>query len=789
MEKKRHLANDLFGEGAEVTLPEVQLEIQTVDTELTMLRTALGITQDLINNLGPVVMPVPNPAPPAYAQYIELVGKAVSEQNKISKLQAKSVALKELERLLHGERLGLASLGFNKATQAQAMVNADVALTQLHIQLQQAGAPVPQAVIDALVSIESGIGGVLGGPAVADRVRQEAQDNPDFDPGRIPEMVAGHRAMTMMDQSYFGRKDFMQVEVEDGDLEEEEEGDGEVNLGLINAFIAKVNDFGRRMTHFPLKPLEIYPDRPPLDQPVESNELDEDILEAMVMNGLLRRAKPRSYGKIFTITQKNKLRLIYDPYRLNEVIAKPSFRLPGLIAMRNCAVGGQLAVMDLEFGYWQVPVHESSQHWLGIRVRGIDYVWSVLPFGLAIAPYYFQWVLRKPLKEIFQKFPTLNYIRYLDDILISSSDGKTKLLDVLNEFEKRHICVNWKKSSKQWEKEIKYLGYLLSSTGLRIAPKDIEDLGKLKETVKTSGDLSLIIGKFIFLSKPFLEIRGLASKWRKALPKEYFYDHDKTLLIEKKLPDLHLLLYEKKLNWAMPKDNIIVWTDASDFMYAIVSMSGLVSKKLPTSMMKSPSVVREVYAVWRLVKLAPANVGLWIIMDNLPVMLSLLKGYSKGPLLGKYINRIMKKILEKNIYIYPLWVPSGCNLADAPSRKLYKNQNFKWERETFKMKTFLSPATHPSAYYTRMVRNALYRESKVLEGKMADEDEVATRVRERTLVTRRRLWEAEQGLLEVGDGLPVEPARPPQREVRSDLAGSAGFGPRDSRLGDLLVDD
>ena len=95
-----------------------------------------------------------------------------------------------------------------------------------------------------------------------------------------------------------------------------------------------------------------------------------------------------------------------------------------------------------------------------------------MPFGLTNAPASFQGYINKILAEKLDIF----VIVYLDDILIYTDDDKSHVAAVQWVFEqlrKFSLFANLKKYRFHQE-EVRFLGYVVSSKGIRMEDKKIE---------------------------------------------------------------------------------------------------------------------------------------------------------------------------------------------------------------------------------------------------------------------------------------------------------------------------
>ncbi|XP_062501416.1 uncharacterized protein K02A2.6-like [Corticium candelabrum] len=127
--------------------------------------------------------------------------------------------------------------------------------------------------------------------------------------------------------------------------------------------------------------------------------------------------------------------------------------------------GQQFSILDLECAYLLVELDAKSRSYVTINTHKGLFRYTRLPFGVARAPAIFQQVMEQVLHGI------PNVACYLDDILIKGKNEVEHLQNLTAVFERLRNCgLRLKKNKCQFmENKVAYLGYRISSEGLRTA--------------------------------------------------------------------------------------------------------------------------------------------------------------------------------------------------------------------------------------------------------------------------------------------------------------------------------
>ena len=169
-------------------------------------------------------------------------------------------------------------------------------------------------------------------------------------------------------------------------------------------------------------------------------------------------------------------------------------------------VGGAnfITVCDVQSAYWQIPIATKDCHKTAFVTSKGRYVFKVLPFGIANAPWIFQRVMSLACANFSQPGGLLVY---MDDIIACPVTWEAHLRLLEDMFRPlQTVGLTLKPSKIHFEpKEVQYLGHVLSANGIRMSEDRINAIIDLK-TPTTIKELRSVLGTINFVRKSILNL-------------------------------------------------------------------------------------------------------------------------------------------------------------------------------------------------------------------------------------------------------------------------------------------
>ncbi|XP_073805423.1 uncharacterized protein [Danio rerio] len=223
-------------------------------------------------------------------------------------------------------------------------------------------------------------------------------------------------------------------------------------------------------------------------------EVKEYIQDLLARGWIVKSKSPYSAPVVCVRKKDGTLRLCVDYRLLNKKTVPDRHPLPRIQDLTD-TLGGYswFSILDQGKAYHQGFIAEGSRHLTAFITPWGLYEWVRIPFGLTNAPAAFQ----RSMEEMLDSLRDECCIPYLDDILCYAKtfeehvEGLRKVLQALQ----RHGVKLRPTKCEMFRKEVRYVGRLVSTEGVKIDPKDLDAVQALKAKKPTTvGEVRRILG-------------------------------------------------------------------------------------------------------------------------------------------------------------------------------------------------------------------------------------------------------------------------------------------------------
>ena len=207
---------------------------------------------------------------------------------------------------------------------------------------------------------------------------------------------------------------------------------------------------------------------------VKSDEVDLCIDRLLHIGAISRVTdiEGQFVSKIFTVPKSDgSSRLILNLKKLNKFLHAEHFKLEdGRTVMNLMRRNMFMATVDMRDAYHLVRIHPESRKYLRFRYGEDLYEYSVLPFGLSVAPLVFTKLLR-PVVAFLREAGNMSVI-YLDDLWLAGYDYEscnrnvTSTVSLLNHL---GFLLNEDRSNCTPQQCVKYLGFMFDSVAMSVS--------------------------------------------------------------------------------------------------------------------------------------------------------------------------------------------------------------------------------------------------------------------------------------------------------------------------------
>lgn len=235
--------------------------------------------------------------------------------------------------------------------------------------------------------------------------------------------------------------------------------------------------------------------------PAKLAALNKEVDEMLKLGVIAPSRSPWSNPVVMTPKKDGSWRFCLDARKLNDVTVKDSYPLPYINSILDNLRGVHyLTSIDLSSSFWQILLSDKDgtdgkgnsceKTAFVVPNRGL-FEFKRMPFGLSNAGA----ELQRLIDSLFQHKYDGKVFCYLDDLLIGTptfTEHISILSDVCKALKEAGLTVNLKKCDFCKE-ELKYLGYIINSEGLRTDPEKLSCIENFPQP-KTAKQLRGFIG-------------------------------------------------------------------------------------------------------------------------------------------------------------------------------------------------------------------------------------------------------------------------------------------------------
>ena len=206
-------------------------------------------------------------------------------------------------------------------------------------------------------------------------------------------------------------------------------------------------------------------------------ELIDAEVKRLLDAGIIRESLSRCSSELVMTKQKDKWRMCVDLTEVNKTLEGIQHPLPNIRDILDSIAGKKfIGKMDLRSGYHQFLLDPDSCFLTAFRAGDKLYEYTRIPFGLKMAPAYFQSVMQKILGNLVG----VSCFVYVDDIIVfgdTEEDFTNNLGEILRRLEEHRVVLRGEKCVMSTAANaLEVLGYELNDGGVTLTKEKKQGL-------------------------------------------------------------------------------------------------------------------------------------------------------------------------------------------------------------------------------------------------------------------------------------------------------------------------
>ena len=316
-------------------------------------------------------------------------------------------------------------------------------------------------------------------------------------------------------------------------------------------------------------------------RPMSRQELEAIRLyiEDLTAKGHIRPSSSSAAAPILLVHKPGGgLRVCIDYRGLNAITIKNRYPIPNIVETLNRLQGCKyFTKLDIIAAFNRIRIAAGDEWKTSFSTRYGQFEYLVMPFGLCNAPGTFQTYINQSLKDYLDLWATA----YLDDVLIFSKtldEHKIHVRKVVSKLLDHKLFIDINKCEFNMT-EVKYLGLLVGSNGIRMDPTKIESILNWKTPTRVK-DVQAFLGfanfyrrfirDFSRLTKPLTDLtKNTRAASSPRFSKQYHKSFNWSSACQNSFDSLKKAFTSAPtLEHFDPARTTLVETDASDFVTA-----------------------------------------------------------------------------------------------------------------------------------------------------------------------------------------------------------------------------